>query len=265
MSAPREDSIRRTSLAGMKAEIRVLADVDELSRAAANEFSRLARQAVATKGRIAVALAGGSTPRSAYAVLAYEDKRANPLPWQRIHIFFGDERHVPPDHAESNYGMVRDALLRHVLIPAENVHRIHGELDAPAAADQYEEELRRHFQLQHGQLPLFDLVMLGMGDDGHIASLFSATSAVVEASRLVTANWVEQLRQYRLTLTFPVLNNACEIMFLVAGSSKARVIDDVFKGDARSSRYPVHKVKPAHGRVLWLLDRAAAQVPEPSE
>jgi 6-phosphogluconolactonase len=265
MSAPREGSIIGTSWAATKAEIRVLADPDELSRAAANEFSSLARQAVATKGRFTVALAGGSTPRSAYAVLADENKRASPLPWQGIHVFFGDERHVPPDHAESNYGMVQDALLRHVLIPAGNVHRIHGELDATAAADQYEAELRRHFQLQRGQLPSFDLVMLGMGDDGHTASLFPATSALVEASRLVTANWVEQLRQYRITLTFPVLNNACEIMFLVAGNAKARVIDDLFKGDARSSRYPVHKVKPAHGRVLWLLDRAAAQAPEPPE
>lgn len=265
MGVPRDGGIREASLAGTKAEIRVLADIDEVSRAAADEFSRLARQAVATKGRFAVALSGGSTPRSAYAILADKDKPASSLPWQRIHVFFGDERNVPPDDPESNYGMVRDTLLRHVLIPPENVHRIHGELEAATAADQYEEDLRRHFQLQRGQLPLFDLVMLGMGDDGHTASLFPATSAVVESSRLVTTNWVEQLRQYRLTLTFPVLNNACEIMFLVAGSAKARVIGDLFKGDARSSQYPVHKVRPAHGRVLWLLDRAAAQAPELSE
>ena len=205
----------------MKADVRILVDTAELSRAAAHEFSKLAREAVATRDRFTVALAGGSTPRAAYTVLADEDKHAF-LPWEKIHIFFGDERDVPPEHRDSNYRMVREALLSRVPVPAENVHRIRGELSAQAAADQYEGELRRNFRLRPDQLPRFDLVMLGLGDDGHTASLFPASPALSEASHLVVANWVEKLQQYRVTLTFPVLNNARKVIFLVAGGARQK-------------------------------------------
>jgi 6-phosphogluconolactonase len=258
MSTPGEiESTGQSSFIQTKIDARILADANELSRAAAHEFSRVARQAFANKDRFTVALAGGSTPRGAYTILAAEDAHAS-LPWDKIHVFFGDERHVPPDHNESNYSMARVALLSRVPVPAENVHRIRGELDAQAAADQYEKELRRYFQLKAGQLPRFDLVMLGMGEDGHTASLFPETAALLETSRLVVANWIEKFQQYRLTLTFPVLNNAREIMFLVAGGSKAETIRKLFQDDPRS-RYPVENVKPVNGRALWLLDRAAAQ------
>jgi 6-phosphogluconolactonase len=259
MNIPREiGATGKPSAAQAKIDMRIFADTAELSRAAANEFSRLARHAVATRERFTVALAGGATPRGAYTLLADEGKRAS-LPWEKIHVFFGDERPVPPEHCESNYGMAWDALLSHLPIPADNVHRIRGELNAQAAADQYEAELRRHFQLQVGQMPRFDLVMLGMGGDGHTASLFPESPALNETSRLVIANWVDEVQQYRLTVTFPVLNNAREIMFLVAGSAKAEVIGNLFNEHMRSTRYPVQKVKPVDGRVLWLLDRAAAQ------
>jgi 6-phosphogluconolactonase len=237
-------------------ETKTLADAGAVSQAAAREFSRLARENVSVKGEFSVALAGGSTPRGAYQILAKEGQK---LPWQKIQVFFGDERAVPPDHAESNYGMARDALLSHVPIPAGNVHRMKGEVEADAAADQYEGEVRRHFGLSNSEVPRFDLIMLGMGDDGHTASLFPGSDALSETTRLVAANWIEKFQQHRLTFTFPVLNNAAEVMFLIAGTAKAKVIGEIFRQPTPADRYPVQKVKPTAGRVLWLLDRAAAQ------
>lgn len=237
-------------------DVKVLPDAKEISRAAADEFVRLVHRSIETKGEFDVALAGGSTPRATYEILAKDSAK---LPWEKIHIFFGDERSVSPEHADSNYGMARDALLSRVAIPANNVHRMKGEVDAPAAAEQYEGDLRRHFRLGNGDLPAFDLIMLGMGDDGHTASLFPGSAGLTESSRLVIANWVEKFKQYRLTLTFPVLNNAAQIMFLVGGAAKAKVIGEIFGKNPPSDRYPVQKVQPVAGRTLWLLDRAAAQ------
>jgi 6-phosphogluconolactonase len=237
-------------------ETKILADAAAVSQAAAREFFRLARESASAKGEFSVALAGGSTPRGAYQILAKEGEK---LPWEKIQVFFGDERAVPPDHADSNYGMARDALLSHVPIPPMNVHRMKGEVEAAAAAEQYAGIVRRHFGLANGALPRFDLIMLGMGDDGHTASLFPGTDALNETTRLVAANWVEKFQQYRLTFTFPVLNNAAEVMFLIAGPTKAKVIGEIF-GSAASDRYPVQKIKPTAGRLLWLLDRAAAQL-----
>jgi 6-phosphogluconolactonase len=236
-------------------EVRVLADAKQVSRAAAEEFVRLARRSIESKGEFDMALAGGSTPRTTYEILA---KNAAKLPWDKVHIFFGDERCVPPEHSDSNYGMARDALLSHVNIPANNVHRMKGEVDAPAAAEQYEGDLRRHFRLGNSDLPRFDLVMLGMGDDGHTASLFPGSAGLTETSRMVAANWIEKFKQHRLTLTFPVLNNAAEVMFLIAGAAKAKVIGEILGKNPPGELYPVQKIQPA-GTTLWLLDRAAAQ------
>jgi 6-phosphogluconolactonase len=244
------------AVAATGAETKILADGGAVSQAAAREFSRLARESVAAKGEFSVALAGGSTPRGAYQILAKEGQE---LPWDRIQVFFGDERAVPPEHADSNYGMARDALLSHVAIPAGNVHRMKGEVEAVAAAEQYEGIVRRHFGVGNGELPRFDLILLGMGDDGHTASLFPGTDALSETSRLVAANWVKKFQQFRLTFTFPVLNNAAEVMFLIAGPAKAKVIGEIFRQTTPANRYPVQKVKPTAGRLLWLLDRAAAQ------
>lgn len=237
-------------------EVTILADAKEVSRTAAEQFMKLARAAVETKGEFDVALAGGSTPRTTYEILA---KTAGKLPWEKVHVFFGDERCVPPEHSDSNYGMARDALLSRVPIPANNVHRMKGEVDAPAAAEQYEGEMRRHFRLGNGGLPRFDLVMLGMGDDGHTLSLFPNSEALMETSRLVAANWVEKFHQHRLTLTYPVVNNAAQIMFLVAGAGKSKVIGEILGKNSVPDRYPVQNIKPADGSVLWLLDRSAAQ------
>jgi 6-phosphogluconolactonase len=237
-------------------EIKILTDAKEVSRNAAEQFVKLARAAIEAKGEFDVALAGGSTPRATYEILAKDTAK---LPWEKIHIFFGDERCVPPEHSDSNYGMARSALLSRVSIPANNVHRMKGEVDAPSAAEQYEGELRRHFRLGNGDLPRFDLVILGMGDDGHTLSLFPGSAALSETARLVTANWVEKFHQHRLTLTFPVANNAAEIMFLVAGAGKAKVIGEILGKNPPNDRYPVQRIKPTDGGTLWLLDRAAAQ------
>jgi len=236
-------------------EKKILADAAELSRAAAEEFSRLAQQTIASRGQFTVSLAGGSTPRAAYEILAQQPKE---IPWDKVHIFFGDERCVPPEHPDSNYGMARAALLSRVPIPSQNVHRMRGELDPAAAGEQYDQELRSFFRLRPGELPRFDLIMLGMGDDGHTASLFPGSDALKETLRLAVANWVEKFHQHRLTLTFPVLNNAAEVMFLVAGPAKAKVIGEIFGANPPRERYPVQRVKPKVGRTLWLLDRAAA-------
>jgi 6-phosphogluconolactonase len=238
------------------AAVKIFADTKEVSRAAAEQFVKLARRSIETKGEFDVALAGGSTPRATYEILARNSAK---LPWEKVHIFFGDERCVPPEHSDSNYGMARDALLARVAIPANNVHRMKGEVDAPAAAEQYEGELRRHFRLGNGDLPRFDLVLLGMGDDGHTLSLFPGSVALTETSRPVVANWVEKFQQHRLTLTFPVVNNAAEIIFLVAGAAKAKVIGEIFGRNPPTDRYPVQKVRPSAGQILWLLDRTAAQ------
>ena len=237
-------------------EKRILADPAELSRAAAEEFLRLAPRNIASSGQFTVSLAGGSTPRAAYEILAQQPEK---IFWDKVYIFFGDERCVPPEHQESNYGMARAALLAHVPIPSQNVHRMRGELDPAAAAEQYDQDLRGFFRLGRGEFPSFDLIMLGMGDDGHTASLFPGSDALRETSRLAVANWVEKFHQHRLTLTFPVLNNAAEVMFLVAGAAKAKVLGEIFGENAPRDRYPVQKVKPAAGRTLWLLDRAAVQ------
>lgn len=245
----------------MSREIKVLPDANELSRAAAEEFSRLARQNIAAKNQFTVALAGGSTPRGAYAQLAEQNREGNSdrLAWEKIHVFFSDERHVPPDHPESNYKMAWDSLLSKVPIPRENVHRIKGELDASAAASAYEKELKLFFGLKPGELPRFDLILLGLGDDGHTASLFPGSSGVAETSRLVIANWVEKFGDYRLTFTFPLLNHAAEVMFLVAGGPKAEIVRKVLADDATPGKYPSQKVNPSTGRLVWLLDQAAAQ------
>ena len=245
----------------MSREIKVLPDANELSRAAAEEFSRLARQNIAARNQFTVSLAGGSTPRGAYAQLADQDRagKSERLAWEKIHVFFSDERHVPPDNAESNYKMAWEALLSKVPIPRENVHRMQGELDASAAAAAYQKEVEQFFGLRPGEMARFDLILLGMGDDGHTASLFPGTSGVTETSRLVIANWVEKFGDYRLTFTFPVLNHAAQVMFLVAGGPKAEIVKKVLTEDVLPGKYPVQKVNPADGRLLWLLDRAAAQ------
>lgn len=238
-------------------EVRVCANAAELARVAADEISFRVRRTLRERDRFTWALSGGSTPRGLYRLLASDPYRER-LPWQAIHFFWGDERHVPPDHPQSNYRMAREALLDAVAVPPENIHRIAAEEpDAQRAAAQYEAELRAFFALAPGDWPRFDLVLLGLGKDGHTASLFPGSAAVRERERLVVAPWVEAQQAFRITLTPPVLSHARRTLFLVSGAEKAAALRAVIEGEREPDRYPAQAVE---GNRLWLVDRAAARL-----
>ncbi|HEV2093196.1 MAG TPA: 6-phosphogluconolactonase [Rubrobacter sp.] len=222
-----------------------------LAEAAARAFVERAAEAVAERGRFAVALAGGSTPKATYEVLARD--HTGDVDWPNVHAFFGDERTVPPDHEDSNFRMALEALLDRV--PVGSVHRMRGELPPDEAAAAYEEELKEFF----GEVPpVLDLVMLGIGADGHTASLFPETPALEATDRLVVANPVPKLDTTRLTLTVPVLNAARSVNFLVAGEGKAEALQEILEGGADPRRYPAKLVRPPGGPT-WMVDRAAAR------
>ena len=248
----------------------VVADVKALNAAAVDEIKNAAEAAIREHGKFTIALSGGNTPRAVYSLLA-ENKDS--FPWTKTFFFFGDERSVPPDHPDSNYRMVNEVLFSRVPLPAANIFRVAAELGAAKAAEQYEAVIREFFrlqpgklppgklqpgELQPGQFPRFDLVLLGMGDEGHTASLFPGSPAMSEMSRLVVSNWVEKLKTDRITFTFPVINNAGEVMFLVAGAGKAEIVKEVFTTEGE--KYPVQHVHPQHGRLLWIVDQAAASL-----
>ncbi len=230
-----------------RAEVRIYAEDTALFAAATDEFLRVAREAIAAEGTCDIALAGGSTPRRLYASVA---ARAAGIDWSKAHLFFGDERCVPPEHSESNYRMARETLFLLGPVSAAHVHRIRGELPPSEAAKQYEQELRDSFG---GTLPRFDLVLLGLGPDGHTASLFPGSAALNERERWVCANWVEKFGAPRITLTYPVLNEAAEVMFLVTGGEKSPAVRQIFREGAA---LPAAEVQP-RGRLLWMLDAAA--------
>jgi 6-phosphogluconolactonase len=238
-------------------EIQVFESSAALMEAAAQEVLKAALQAVSERGRFTWALSGGSTPRDLYRLLASDPFRDR-MPWEAIHFFWGDERHVPPDHPESNFRMAREAMLDAAPVPADNVHRIHAEEpDAHRAAAEYEDELRFFFGLPPGYWPRFDLILLGLGKDGHTASLFPGGSAVHERQRLVVAAWVEAQKTWRITLTPPVLNHARRTVFLVTGEEKAETLRTVIEGEREPERYPAQVVE---GDRLWMVDRAAARL-----
>ena len=239
----------------MKPRVRIAPDAEALALLAAGEIAARVRAAAQSRGRCDLALAGGRTPRRAYALLAAAPLR-DQVPWSLVHAFFGDERHVPPDHPESNYRMAREALLAHVPIPAGQVHRIRAEaVEAEAAARDYEAELRHALGLAPGALPRLDLVLLGMGADGHVASLFPGGEALSEARRLACASTIPRQRERRVTLTLPVLNAAAAVLLLVSGADKAERVAEVLEG--RSPGLPAARLAP-QGELLWLLDEAAA-------
>jgi 6-phosphogluconolactonase len=247
--------------------IEILADKESLTRAAAAEVTARAASAVALRDVFTLVLSGGSTPRDLFALLAdpNESFRAR-LPWGKIHFFWGDERHVPPDHPDSNYRMAKESLLDPMRIAAANVHRIQGENpDAAAAAAAYETELRTFFHLDAGAAavaegpPRFDLVLLGLGPEGHTASLFPGSLALAERERWVVAPWVEKFNTFRITLTPPVLNRAAAVLFLAAGEEKADALHAVLEEVGDADLYPARIVRPEEGDLLWLLDRAAAK------
>lgn len=236
-------------------EIIICRDNDELSRKAAEQFVALARQAIAAHGRFSVALSGGSTPKALFSLLATGEFNEQ-LAWRRIHLFWGDERCVAPDHAESNFRMVKESLLSKILIPGENVHRMIGEIEPAIAAAAYEAELSRFFPSSQEKLPRFDLVLLGLGEDGHTASLFPGSSALNETKHPVATPYVEKLNAHRLTLTFPVINNAAQITFLVAGQSKAAVVKGILA--SQNSDAPAARIKPTDGKLSWFITQDAA-------
>jgi len=239
-------------------EIIICRDVDELNRKAAEQFVALAGAANARRGRFAVALSGGSTPTALYALLVSAEYR-NRLDWSRVHLFWGDERCVPPDHPESNFRMVQESLLSKVEIPRENIHRMAGEKDPQAAAADYENELRRFFSPPQDGVPRFDLIYLGLGEDGHTASLFPGTAALSENQNWVTIAYVGRLQAHRLTLTLPVINAAAQITFLVSGKSKRAIVKQLLGADVDSSILPAAKVSPTDGRLTWLITQDAAE------
>ena len=226
----------------------------ELAEAAARAFVARAEEAINALGRFAVVLAGGSTPKATYEALARD--YSGELDWGGVHVFFGDERTVPPDHEDSNYRMAHEALLSRV--PVGSVHRMRGELPPAEAAASYEEELREFFGPDG--VPGFDLILLGLGEDGHTASLFPETSALDVADRWVVANPVLKLETTRLTLTLPVINVARAVTFLVAGEGKAEALKEILEGDADPRAYPAKFIRPEEGDLTWMVDKVAASL-----
>jgi 6-phosphogluconolactonase len=242
----------------MLPEIVGFPDAEAVARHAASEFVQRAKQAIWDRGVFRVALAGGSTPRRTYELLATKEF-ASRVEWTSVQIFFGDERAVAPDHPESNFHTAHEALLDTVPLHTSQIHRMAGERgDLAQSAREYEAELSRSFALKREQgFPSFDLVMLGMGKDGHTASLFPFTTALGEKSAWVVKNEVPQLGTDRLTLTAPVLNAARCVMFLVAGADKAVSLERVLEGPRNEIELPSQLISPA-GDLLWLIDEAAA-------
>ena len=233
--------------------LRVYDDARQLSEAAARMFVEEARRRIDESGRFAVALAGGSTPKATYEILAREYGGPEDLDWSKVHAFFGDERSVPPDHEDSNYRVAQEALLSHV--PVGSVHRMRGEMEPREAAALYEKELEEFF----GGPPVLDLVLLGIGEDGHTASLFPDTPALDARDRWAVENPVEKLNTTRLTLTVPAVDAARKVAFLVAGEGKAEALEEILEGDANPHKYPAKLVRP-EAELAWMVDRAAARL-----
>jgi 6-phosphogluconolactonase len=240
------------------AEIRVLTTPQELFAAAAEEVIRATTEAVSKRGRFTIALSGGSTPKSLFNLLATNARTS--LPWDQMFFFWSDERHVPPTDPDSNYRMADEAMLSKIPVAAANIFRVPAENpDAAAAAQAYDLTLQKFFQSEPGGFPRFDLILLGLGPDGHTASLFPETAALEEKSRLVVANWVEKFKTDRITFTLPLLNAARSVAFLVSGTDKAPALHAVLEDAAApATHYPAKLVHPGHGKLTWFLDKAAA-------
>ncbi len=235
-------------------QISIFPDIDSLSRAAAERFVSLSKAAILSRGRFATALSGGSTPRLLYSLLGSSPCSEN-IDWKRVHLFWVDERCVDPSSADSNYKLVAETMLLNVSVPEENIHRIRGEIAPRAAAALYEHELRKFFAAS-GK-PVFDLVILGAGVDGHTASLFPGSASLQERTREVVPVYREKPAIDRVSLTLPVLNQAANVLFLVAGNDKADILYEVLKS-GNQGQYPAGRVQPDEGTLAWFIDKAAA-------
>lgn len=242
----------------MNREIRILADGATIAKRAAQEFVQAAATAVRENGSFNVALAGGSTPKALYRLLVDDRVLRSQVPWAKIHLFFGDERHVGPGHPDSNFRMATEAMISKAPLRKEQVTRIHGENpDAEEAAREHEQDLRSYFNLEPGKYPRFDLLLVGMGNEGHTLSLFPGTKALHPGERIVVRNWVGKLFTDRITLTAPAANNAALIIFMVTGADKALALKGVLEGPYEPEQLPAQLLQPADGRLLWLVDAAA--------
>jgi 6-phosphogluconolactonase len=242
-------------------DIRILADPAAITRRAADEFVKAASEAVAKNGIFNVAFAGGSTPKSLYTMLADDPAYRGKIAWDKMRVFFGDERHVPPDSPESNFRMASEALFSKGLLKPEQIARIKGEYpDTEKAALEYEQVLRAYFQLKDGEYPRFDLVLLGMGEEGHTLSLFPGTKALHASGRIVVRNWVGKFYTERITLTADAVNHASRVMFLITRADKAPALKAVLEGPYEPEQLPAQFIQPASGNALWLIDRDAAKM-----
>jgi len=239
----------------MKMETRVFPDIDALSRVALEELLRVMQDAIKQRGRFVIALSGGHTPAKLYTLWAHAENYGVETPWDRVHLFWGDERYVPQDDPLNNYRMTRETLIEHVAIPAANVHPVPTNLPTPEkAAEAYETELRRFFG---GNAPAFDLQLLGLGVEGHTASIFPDSPALEEKQRWVMAVEAPAKPVRRLTMTPVVLNEARNTFFLVAGADKRQILAALrSEPESKASQYPAALIRPA-GRTLWFLDQAA--------
>lgn len=266
-------------------EIKIFATVDALNEFAANEFVSLSREAIRERGIFTVALSGGSTPKKLNALLASDAFREK-IEWNKIHFFFGDERCVPPDADESNYRMANETLFSKLKIPKKNIHRFltetydpkdfqdttvgcgFGRFDSETQtvseiADKMSKEIRKVFELKKNEFPCFDLIFLGMGADGHTASLFPESEALNESKRIVVENFVDKFESFRLTFTYPTINNARNIIFLVAGEDKAEALREVLSGAPNPQKFPSQGINPQAGRIQYLIDEKAASATHP--
>lgn len=250
----------------IQVEYRIYDGLDALSQAAAEHFLEVAKSAVSTRGKARIAISGGNTPKRTFQSLA---NPAEPflaaMPWGKIELYWVDERGVPPDNADSNYRMTRESLLEKVPLKPEQIFRIEGELEPEVAAARYESTIRGQFRLEGAEAPRFDVLALGMGDDGHTASLFPHTEALHELARVAVANYVPQKKTWRVTLTWPVIVEAQDIFFLIGGKDKAEPLREVFLGKYDPETYPSQLIQPKNGKLLLLLDKDAAALLPPAD
>jgi len=239
-------------------DVRILINIDAIAKRAAQDFLQSATQAVSEKGSFTVALSGGSTPKALYSLLATDAALRSQIPWDKMYVYFGDERSVGPDHADSNFRMATETMLSKVPVKPEQVFRIKGEYkDTEKAAQEYEQALRASFKLAVGQFPRFDLVLLGMGNEGHTLSLFPGTKGLHETKRIVVRNWIGKLYTERITLTAPAVNEAAQVIFMVTGADKALALKGVLEGPYEPEQLPAQMIQPQNGKLQWLVDTAA--------